>query len=87
MMFGDTVLKKVQDDDTIGGKMVKSGKSDAEIIDELFVRAYARKPLPQELIMINTYVAQSSEHGVARKKVFDDLLWTVVTSKEFMVNY
>jgi hypothetical protein len=87
MMFGDTVLKKVQDEDNIVGQMVKSEKTDAEIIDELFVRAYSRKPKAQELALVNTYVVQSSEHGVPRKKIFDDLLWTVVNSKEFMVNY
>ena len=68
MMFGDTVLKKVQDDDNIVGKMVKSEKTDAEIIEELFVRAYSRKPQAQELALVNTYVVQSTTMAFRGKK-------------------
>ena len=87
MMFGDTVMDKVQSDENVVGKLLKSGKSDEEIHEQLFIRAYSRKPISREKEQMKQYVATMSAHGIERKKTLNDLLWVVVNSKEFLVNH
>jgi len=87
MMFGDTVLTKIQSKDNIIGQLLKAGKSDEEILNELFLKAYARNPAAEELNLTRRYLADGQEKGLERKEVFDDLLWIVLNSKEFMVNH
>ena len=87
MMFGDTVMDKLQSDENVVSKLLESGKSDEEINQHLLIRAYSRKPISREKEQMKQYVATMSAHGIERKKIHDDLLWVVVNSKEFLVNH
>jgi len=87
LMFGDTVLKKVQDENDIVAKLIRQQKSDAEIVDQLFVSAYSRKPAQEEERWLKQYVQNGYAENRDRKKSLDDLLWVVVNSEEFRTNH
>ncbi|MBM3801358.1 MAG: DUF1553 domain-containing protein [Acidimicrobiia bacterium] len=87
LMFGDTVLKKVQDEDNIVGKLIRQQKNDDQIIDHLFLSAYCREPAPEEEQSLKRYVATGYAESRGRKAIFDDLLWVVVNSEEFRTNH
>ena len=87
MMFGDTVMAKVQSDENVVSQLLESGKSDEEIHEHLLIRAYGRKPASREKEQMKQYVTSMSAQGIERKKILDDLLWVVVNSKEFLVNH
>jgi hypothetical protein len=87
MMFGDTILGKVRSEDNRIRRLIQAGKSDDEIVGELFVRAYSRNPGAEEADLARRYVAGGLEAGIDRAKALDDVLWAVCNSKEFMVNH
>jgi hypothetical protein len=86
-MFGDTVLRKVQDEDNIIGKLIRQQKNDDQIIDHLFLSAYCRKPAPEEDQGLKQYAAKGYAEGRPRKAILDDVLWVVVNSEEFRTNH
>jgi hypothetical protein len=87
LMFGDTVLRKVQDEDNIIGKLIRQQKNDDQIIDHLFLSAYCRKPAPEEDQGLKQYAAKGYAEGRPRKAILDDVLWVVVNSEEFRTNH
>lgn len=87
LMFGDTVLKKVQDENNLIGKLIRQQKSDPQIVDQLFVTAYCRNPAQEEQRWLAQYVQNGYAENRGRKKVLDDLLWVIVNSEEFRTNH
>ncbi|MBL7650166.1 MAG: hypothetical protein JNK74_28710, partial [Candidatus Hydrogenedentes bacterium] len=60
-----------------------SGKPDAEVLDEMFLSTLSRYPSPQEKDRLLTRVARAS----ARRETWEDLLWAILNSKEFVFNH
>jgi hypothetical protein len=59
----------------------KSGKSEEEIIGELYLAAYSRNPTPAELRAAR---AAFTRPGVTRRAAIEDLLWVLLNSPEFL---
>jgi len=62
---------------------MKEKKPAAEVIEELYVTAYSRRPTDTELKRTMDYVAGQPD----KKKALEDVLWVLVNSKEFMFNH
>ena len=63
--------------------LLKDKKSDEALIEELYLWAYCRKPREQELATVRAYIAAQQD----RKAAFEDLLWALLNSKEFLFNH
>lgn len=63
-------------------KLLKAKKSTTDIVADLYLNAYARTPTPTEMKRILDHVAtyQDPQQGL------EDVLWTILNSKEFMFN-
>ncbi len=61
--------------------LLESGKTDAQILDELWLARLARRPTEGE--------ANAAKHLVARdrKTGFEDVQWALLNSPEFLVNH
>ena len=59
--------------------LIESGKSDGEILEELFLASVARKPTDGEI--------KASQHLLAkdRKTGFEDIQWALLNSPEFLL--
>jgi hypothetical protein len=64
-------------------RLLKAKKTDAEIIEELYLTAYARPPSKAEMEKTVAYVGRQTD----RQKALEDVLWVILNSKEFMFNH
>jgi hypothetical protein len=101
----DLINKKVTSDGGLADRLVKSGKSDNEIVDDLYWTALGRPPRVSEkladLESLNkaeiapeptgpmTWLASLArpDKQALRRRAFEDLLWVLVNSKEFLFNH
>ena len=63
--------------------LLKAGKSDQEIIRELYRAAFSRVPAAAELREATRLIAQAP----TRKEGLEDLLWALCNCKEFLFNH
>jgi hypothetical protein len=63
------------------GRLIASGKSDAQIIDELYWSALSRPPSPDELEGTLSHF----RNGGDRRTNLEDLLWGLLNSNEFLL--
>jgi hypothetical protein len=63
------------------GKLLKAGKSNAEIVDELFLASLCRLPNDRE----RSVLAVRIENAPDRRTALEDVLWGLLNSKEFML--
>ena len=71
-----------------GGQRIRqwleAQKADPEIIDEIYLAALTRLPTDQERQKATEYL---TAHQAARAEALQDLMWTVLSTKEFIVNH
>jgi len=82
MMSSPVVTKRIADvKGTRVGTLLASGKSNPEILDELFLATLARKPTVGEV--------KACQHLISpdRKTGFEDIQWALLNSPEFLVNH
>jgi hypothetical protein len=91
---GDTLNKKLSDPNGYAALALKLGLSDAKILDHLFLSAYARYPSDAERQQLVTALKASRAASGSpevqrdvRQKALEDMMWAVLTSKEFLFNY
>ncbi len=115
---GELINRKVTADGGLVDRLVKDGKSDAAILEELYWSAFGRPPRTVErdsdLKSLRRALAASEvppapvtpssqntvptakqaqtpapvpNPNMARRRVFEDLLWALVNSKEFLFNH
>ncbi len=80
LVNGDTVEGKLNRSKVISD-MLAAKKSPADILDDLFVRAVARKPSDAEKKKLMPLVASND------KKAYDDVFWALLNSTEFEFNH
>ena len=60
-------------------------RPDVEKVDELYQRAYSRPPTSEERAVCLSHLARRRANGKLREG-YEDLIWTLVNTKEFMFN-
>jgi hypothetical protein len=63
-------------------QLLRSGKSDAEILEDLFLATLCRYPTEKEKTEALQHVAKRG-----RNLGFTDVLWALVNSREFVLNH
>lgn len=80
---GETLQAKLKSDTGTVAELVKSGKPDAQVIEELFLKVLARRPSQNELAALLKVIPQAP----SRAEAMQDVLWALINSKEFMFNH
>jgi hypothetical protein len=83
---GDTVSNKVSDRNGRVAQLAASGKSDDEIITELYLRALCRPPDQSEIATVKEFLATVPTDTMmpTRQYIYEDLLWALINSKQFL---
>ncbi len=81
---GDTVNPKLSATNNAITRLIEAGKSNEEIVDELFVTALSRLPTIAERTEIIRVMA---EYGDDRRTAIEDAYWSVLASTEFTFNH
>jgi hypothetical protein len=83
LISGDTINQKIRAENGLIERLIKSGKSSPEIIEELYLRTLSRFPKKEE--------AQLAQQGISQapslREGYEDLLWALLNSKEFLFNH
>lgn len=83
---------------TSGGRadrLAKPGKPEAEKLRELYLAAFAREPMSHEQAVAEEYLARPREDAAgkplppeqAKRLAYEDLLWALINTKEFLYNH
>ena len=82
LMNGRTVAGKIESGGLIM-KWISSGRTTAQIIEDIYVRCLSRDPTPSE----RARLAMAVEQADNQEEALGDLFWAVLNSKEFMFNH
>jgi hypothetical protein len=83
MISSRMVQDKLSSDKGRVAALVKSGKADAEVIEELYLAALSRLPSARERQALLAEAARAAD----RREFFEDLGWSLVNSKEFQFRH
>jgi len=83
LMNGDAVHENIKKGRVVAD-LIKEGKPDKQIVEDLYYRCFGRLPLEKESKAINQALAES---GDSRQAVLEDVLWALLNSKEFYFNH
>jgi hypothetical protein len=66
---------------TVLARLLAEGRSDEQIVAELYQRVLARKPTPTEQAVCRRYLVRVGN----RREALEDVLWSLVNSTEFLL--
>ena len=78
MLAGVTYTEKISREGGRLDRLLKSGAADREIIEELYMAAFSRFPAAEEV-----QAAEQTMKSRPRREAFEDLLWALLSSREF----
>jgi hypothetical protein len=87
---GDTLNKKISSPDGYAALFLKLGLSERRIVEQLFLSAYSRYPTDQERDAVHQALNAAPSSAIAkdaREQALEDLMWAMLTSKEFLFNH
>jgi hypothetical protein len=79
----DEIENKIGAGDGRIAKLLKEKKPIQEVIEELYLTAYARPPTPHELQRSLAYVERLDN----KQQALEDVVWAIINAKEFMFNH
>lgn len=82
LLNGDTVNTKVVNGGLVK-KLLKAGRTTAEITDELYLRTLGRLPTPKEKTALAAFFTPEKKP----ETVLNDLFWSLLNAKEFVFNH
>jgi hypothetical protein len=83
LMNGDFVQGKIAAPQGRLAKLLAANKPEPEIVDELYLVTFSRPPTPAELAQGQALVQKAPN----KKEGFEDLLWALLNSREFMLKH
>jgi hypothetical protein len=83
LMNSDFVQNKITAGNGRLAKLLEAKKSDKEIVEELYLVTFSRPSTEQEAVRAQLSVTQAAN----RKEGFEDLLWALINSREFIFKH
>jgi hypothetical protein len=80
----EEVENRLRAGDGLVAKLTKAKKPTPEVVEELYLTAYARRPSKAELERTVAYIEKQQQN---RQQPLEDVLWVILNSKEFMFNH
>ncbi len=87
---GETINQKLRAPGGLIDSFLKSGINDETIINQLYMSALSRRPEKDEINRLLSVIKQNEKEKVVgdiRRQTIEDLVWAVLSSKEFMFNH
>jgi hypothetical protein len=88
---GETLNQKLRAPGGVVDSLVKMGAADELIVKHVYLSALSREPRADELAKLTAAMREAREDarnsGDARRQAVEDLVWAVLTSREFLFNH
>ncbi len=81
LMNSNTLARKVASDGSRAHELAQSDKTPAQIVEELYLSLYARRPTADES---NEASGFFDEPDVTRRRATEDLMWALINTPEFV---
>ena len=81
LLTGDMLQDMLTDADNRISRLLSAGKSDREVVEELYLSALSRRPTAEELAKLTAFVDMAKD----RRAAFEDVAWGLVNAKEFLL--
>ena len=85
LVGGNTFHEKLSSPQGRIARLIAAGRSDAEIVEELFLAGYGRPPSDTERKRALAHLATAAKGR--EQQAAEDVLWAILNSKEFMFNH
>lgn len=82
---GETLNPKLADPTNAISQLIDQGRTDEEIIEQLFIAALSRQPAGAELKQLLAVMAEYGDDD--RRQAVEDAFWSVLASTEFTFNH
>lgn len=82
LLNGNTLNGKIRTGNVVK-RMLDEGKTPTEIIEELFIRCFTRRPNEKETAGLLTLIEGEKD----QKAMLEDVFWSVLNSREFVFNH
>ena len=82
LLNGETLQAKIEQGGVVR-KLLKSGESSDQIIRDLYLRCFSRKPTDEELSKLQEFFTPDSKP----EQVLNDTFWSLLNAKEFVFNH
>lgn len=83
LINGDAIDAAIRSEEGRLAGLVSSTTEDGPVLEELYLAAFARRPLDEERTAVSGHLAGAEN----RREVFEDVLWSILNSKEFVFNH
>ena len=83
LIIGQMLSKRLVSPGNRLGELLSSGSTDAEILDALYLRTLSRSPSSQTATAMLAHVSSSPD----RRQAWEDVLWTLLNSQEFLYQH
>jgi len=83
MLVGSTYTERLSKEGSRLNRLLKSGASDRDLVEELYLVTLARFPTAEEHAGLEALLSQRS----SRDETLQDLFWALITSREFSENH
>lgn len=83
LLNSDEIQNKLSRANGRADLLAKDTRPDSEKIDEMFMWAFSRKPTPQQK---ESALAHLTKHSMNKKLAYENILWALLNTKEFMFN-
>jgi hypothetical protein len=87
---GSTLNKKLMAADNVISRLLKSELSDLAIVDKFYLSTFSRYPTEEERARLLDALSKAQAtpaKAEERRQALEDLLWAMLTSKEFLFNH
>ncbi|MCA9113759.1 MAG: DUF1549 domain-containing protein [Planctomycetaceae bacterium] len=83
LFVGSLLTRKVAEPDNVLTRLLASGQTDARRLDSLYLAALSRRPEPEAATAFLAHIAGSQN----RREAWEDILWTLLNSQEFLYQH
>jgi hypothetical protein len=83
LINGPTVNEKLKNPSNRLGKLLGAKTPEAEILNEIYLVTLSRKPDPEETKVALAHVAKTDD----KRKAWEDVLWAVLNTREFLFRH
>ena len=83
LINGPTLNEKLRSPTNRIGTLLEAKKSDAEMLEQLYLAALSRRPDAEETKLAQAHLAKATD----KRKAWEDVLWALINTREFLFRH